>query len=118
MRSAFVILLLFAMSATASAQTLQQKKVDSAFLLVKLYFNAKNADAVYNLTGDAFQKEVNITNWNTIANQQLFPLGEMKESKLTSFVNNSMATYKVTFNKVTMQVFISLDQKDKLETFI
>ncbi|MCR8561296.1 beta-lactamase family protein [Mucilaginibacter sp. BJC16-A38] len=118
MRSALIILLLFAMSATASAQTLQQKKVDSVFLLVKLYFNAKNADAVYNLTGDAFQKEVNITNWNTIANQQLFPLGEMKESKLMSFVNNSLATYKVTFNNVTMQVFISLDQKDKLETFI
>ncbi|MDP9076234.1 MAG: beta-lactamase family protein [Bacteroidota bacterium] len=118
MRSALIILLLFAMSATASAQTMQQKKVDSVFLLVKLYFNAKNADAVYNLTGDAFQKELSITDWNTIANQQLFPLGEMKESKLMSFVNNSLATYKVTFNNVTMQVFISLDQKDKLETFI
>lgn len=118
MRSAFIILSLFVMSATASAQTLQQKKVDSVFLLIKLYFNAKNADAVYNLTGDAFQKEISITAWNTVANQQLFPLGEMKESELISFVNNSMATYKVNFNKVTMQIFISLDQRDKLETFI
>ena len=118
MRSVIIILLLFFMSATASAQTLQQKKVDSVFALVKKYFNEKNADAVYNLTGDAFQKEVSITAWADITTQQLFRLGDIKETSLMSFVNNSQATYKVKFDSVTLQVFLILDQKDKLETFI
>ncbi|SHN02196.1 serine hydrolase domain-containing protein [Mucilaginibacter sp. OK098] len=118
MRSAIIILLFFAMSITASAQTLQQRRVDSVFALVKKYFNEKNADAVYNLTGDAFQKEISIIGWADVAAKQLFPLGEMKETALISFVNNSMATYKTAFNSVTLQIFISLDQKNKLETFI
>jgi CubicO group peptidase (beta-lactamase class C family) len=106
------------MSTVASAQTRQQQKVDSVFTLIRQYFNAKNADAIYNLTGDAFQKELSIIAFSDIANKQLFPLGEMKEAVLMSFVNNSMATYKATFSSVTLQVFISLDLKDKLETFI
>ena len=118
MRSAIIILLFFSMSIIASAQTRQQQKVDSVFALVKKYFNEKNADAVYNLTGDAFQKEISIVAWGDVAAKQLFPLGEMKETSLISFVNNSMATYKVAFTSVTLQIFINLDQKDKLETFI
>ncbi|MDB4921147.1 serine hydrolase [Mucilaginibacter sp.] len=118
MRSVIIILFFFAMSSAASAQTQQQQKVDSVFMLVKKYFNEKNADAVYNLAGDAFQKEISILAWADIAAKQLFPLGEMQESSLINFVNNSMATYKVKFSSVTLQVFISLDQKDKLETFI
>ena len=118
MRPVIIIFFFFAMSSAASAQTRQQQKVDSVFMLVKKYFNEKNADAVYNLTGDAFQNEVSITAWGTIASQQLFPLGDMKETSLISFVNNSLATYKATFSSITLQIFISLDQKDKLETFI
>ncbi|ASU35777.1 serine hydrolase domain-containing protein [Mucilaginibacter xinganensis] len=118
MRSAIIILLFSAMSLTVSAQSLQQKKVDSVFTLVKKYFNEKNADAIYNLSGNAFQEEISITAFSDIAVKQLFPLGEMKETSLVSFVNNSLATYKVNFASTKLQIFISVDQKNKLETFI
>lgn len=118
MRSAVIIFLFFIMSSAASGQTRQQQKVDSVFALVKKYFNAKNADAIYNLTGNSFQNELSIVKFSDIASKQLFPFGEMKETSLISFVNNSMATYKVTFNSITLQIFVSLDQKDKLETLI
>ena len=114
----YFILLLCAMSMASSAQTRQQQKVDSVFALVKTYFNAKNADALYNLAGDAFQKEFSINAFGDVATKQLFPLGKMNDAVLTSFVNNSLATYKVSFTNATMNVFISLDDKSKLENFL
>lgn len=118
MRFAFILLFTCIMSSAASAQTAQQQKVDSVFMLVKKYFNEKNPDALYNLAGDAFQKELSIDQFNQVTNTQLFSLGPMGKTSLLSFVNNSMATYRVEFRTMLLQVFISLDKKDKLETFI
>jgi CubicO group peptidase (beta-lactamase class C family) len=118
MRSIVIILLLSAMTIAASAQSRQQLKVDSVFVLVKKYFNAKNADAIYNLAGDSFQKELSIDEFSNVATQQLFVLGEIENSSLISFVNNSLATYKVKLGGTTLQVALSLDQRNKLETLL
>lgn len=111
-------LLFLAFTLTASAQTRQQQKVDSVFTLVKQYFNSKNADGLYNLTGYTFQKELSITAFNDVARNQLFPLGQMKETPLINFVNNSLAAYKVDFGSIKLKASISLDSKDKIETLI
>ena len=118
MRSSILIFLFFIVVTAASAQSRQQQKVDSVFQQVKKYFNQKNADAIYNMAGDAFQKELNIDAFNGVANKQLFPLGEIKESALISFVNNNVATYKLKFDAITLQLLMSLDKKDKLELFL
>jgi CubicO group peptidase (beta-lactamase class C family) len=117
MRSTFIIFLLFVIT-SASAQSRQQQKVDSVFLQVKNYFNQKNADAIYNMAGNDFQKELSIDAFADVANKQLFPLGEIKESSLISFVNNSVATYKLKFDSMTLQLLMSLDKRDKLELFL
>ena len=83
----------------SSAQSRQQQKVDSVFQEVKTYFNQKNADAIYNMGGADFQKELSIDAFNDVANKQLFPLGEIKESSLVSFVNNNVATYKLKLDR-------------------
>lgn len=106
------------MATAANAQSRQQQKVDSVFQQVKKYFNQKNADAIYNMAGGAFQKELSIDAFNGVANKQLFPLGEIKESTLISFVNNNVATYKLKFDAITLQLLMSLDKKDKLELFL
>jgi CubicO group peptidase (beta-lactamase class C family) len=118
MRSLFIFPLLFIMAITASAQSRQQQKVDSAFQLAKKYFNQKNADAIYNMAGVDFQKDLSIDAFNDVANKQLFPLGEIKESSLMSFVNNSTATYKLKFASMTLQLLISLDKRDRLQLFL
>jgi CubicO group peptidase (beta-lactamase class C family) len=118
MKLAITIFLLFAMASAASAQSLQQQKVDSVFVQVKKYFNQKNADAIYNLAGDGFQKELSIDAFQGVANKNLFPLGEIRESSLVSFVNNHIATYKLKFDSITLQLLMSLDKKDKLELFL
>jgi CubicO group peptidase (beta-lactamase class C family) len=115
-----IILLGFIISyaQTSFAQSRQQQKVDSVFSIVKKYFNQKNADAIYNQAGDDFQKELSISAFSDVANKQLFPLGEIKESALISFVNNSTATYKLKFDSVTLQLLMNLDKRDKLELFL
>src|SRR5580704_15904002 len=118
MRSALTILLLSIMASISSAQSRQQQKVDSMFVQVKKYFNLKNADAIYNMAGDDFQNELSINAFNDVATKQLFPLGEIKESSLISFVNNSVATYKLKFDSMTLQLLMSLDKRDKLELFL
>lgn len=112
------VLILVAVSQALSAQTRQQQKVDSVFNLVKKYLNEKNADAIYNLTGDAFQHELNIDAFNKVANEQLFPLGEIRSTWLINFVNNSLAAYKVEFSSIKLKASISLDSKDKIETLV
>ncbi len=118
MRSTFFILLFFVLTSAASAQSRQQQKVDSVFQQVKKYFDQKNADAIYNLGGADFQKELSIDAFDTVVIKQLFPYGAIKESSLISFVNNSVATYKLKFDARTLQLLISLDKRDKLELFL
>jgi CubicO group peptidase (beta-lactamase class C family) len=100
------------------AQSRQQQKVDSVFAIVKKYFNQKNADAIYNQAGADFQKELSIDAFGDVANKQLFPLGEIKESSLINFVNNSTATYKLKFASATLQLMMNLDKRDKLSLFL
>ena len=106
------------MASAASAQSRQQQKVDSVFEQVKKYFNLKNSDAIYNMAGADFQKELNIDAFAQVTGKQLFPLGAIKESSLISFVNNSVATYKLKFDSITLELLMSLDNRDKLQLFL
>ena len=106
------------MASQVSAQSRQQQKVDSVFQLVKKYFNQKNADAIYNMAGADFQNELTINAFSDVANQQLFPFGTIKESTLISFVNNSTATYKLKTDAITLQLLMSLNEKDKLQILV
>lgn len=118
MKSLLLSFAIFVAALTVSAQSRQQLKVDSVFRLVKTYFNQKNADAIYNLTGDAFQQQLNIDAFNDVAEKQLFPLGNIQGSSLISFVNNSLGTYKLQFASGTLQLLLSLDEKNKINLLL
>ncbi len=106
------------MASAASAQSRQQQKVDSVFQEVVKYINHKNADAIYNMAGTGFQNQLSLDAFNNVVNNQLFTLGPVKETSLISFVNNSVATYKLKFDAMTLQLMLSLDQLDKLQLFL
>ena len=115
--SVFITLAYLAMQ-SVSAQSRQQQRVDSVFQILKTFFNQKNADAIYNLAGEDFQKELSIDAFNDVSSKQLFPLGAIEESSLISFVNNSDATYKLKFASVVLQLQMNLDKRDKLQLFL
>src|SRR4051812_38656768 len=97
----------------ARAQSRQQVKTDSVFALVQKFFNAKQADSLYTLGGDQFKKALTPEGFRSVANQQLFPMGDIKGSSLINFVNNKVSTYKLIFGTVTLQLQMSLDQDNK-----
>jgi CubicO group peptidase (beta-lactamase class C family) len=113
-----IILILTLSSFSALGQSRQQRKTDSVFALVQKFYNAKQADSLYELGGDRFKKTLTREAFRSIADQQLFPLNGIKGSSLMSFVNNSVATYKLIFEAVTMQFQISLDSNNKFDMFL
>ena len=88
----FIAFLLF-----ASAQSIQQRKNDSVFILVKKYFNAKQADSIYSLAGRKIQKRTNA---------ETFQLCLLKTScsrwadqnLIDQLCNDKISTYKLTFD--------------------
>jgi CubicO group peptidase (beta-lactamase class C family) len=103
---------------SARAQSRQQVKTDSVFALVQRFFNAKQADSLYTLGGEQFKKALTPEGFRSVANQQLFPMGDIKGSSLINFVNNKVSTYKLIFGTVTLQLQMSLDQDNKLDLFL
>lgn len=100
----------------AIAQSNQQQ-IDSVNSLVVKYFNAKNADSLYALSGEAFKKQLSADQFKQICNNNLFPLGIMQ----TTFESNTSGInkYKVFFSTgTTLALYVGLDDKDKLYTFL
>ena len=114
-----IALLLVFTSLNTMAQSIQQQKTDSVFKLVKRQFNAQQADSLYALAGADLKKALIIETFRNICNNQLFPLGAIKQWSLISFVNNKIATYKLVFSTGTvLQLLMSLDDEDKLQVFL
>ncbi|MDN3549369.1 serine hydrolase domain-containing protein [Mucilaginibacter aquaedulcis] len=105
-------------SSAVFAQSRQQVKTDSVFALVQKFFNAKQADSIYALGGERFKKALTREGFRSIADQQLFPMNGIKGSSLINFVNNNVATYKLIFEAVTLQLQMGLDQHNKLDLFL
>jgi CubicO group peptidase (beta-lactamase class C family) len=100
------------------AQSRQQFKTDSVFKLVKQYVNHKQADSLYTLTGKKFRDELSINDFRSVCELQIFPLDAIKQTSLMSFVNNKLATYKIEFPAVTLELLLTLDEQDKIELFV
>lgn len=118
MKLRFCFILLLFIPGITFAQSHQQFKTDSVFVLVKKFFNAKQADSIYALTGPNFRHAVSAGQFRSLTEQQLFPLNEIKGSTVISFVNNKVSTYKLVFQSVTLQLLMSLDTGNKIELFL
>lgn len=113
MRKIFIILLI----SISNICYAQQQKIDSVCSLLKKYFNEKNTDSVYALTGSDYKKAFSADAFKNICNNNLFPLGEMKQTVLESY-EEGIASYKATFNSINFTLVLSLDKKDKIEALI
>ena len=113
-----LIIPLLSICITTMAQSIQQQKTDSVFQLVKKEFNARSVESLYALTGDAFKKQLDLPTFRNFCEIRFFPLGNMVDASLISFVNNKTATYKVVFSYITLQLFLSIDESDKIDYFL
>src|SRR5580700_8533871 len=115
-KNACLLLSLLIITVASPGQSTFREKNDSVCALVKRYMNEKAIDSLYALTGEGFRKQINPDMFKNIANNNLFPLGEIKE---TSFVKNTgeVTYYKAVFSSVTFSLIIGLDSLGKLEAF-
>ena len=109
-------LLLLVLIVSCYGQSTSREKNDSVCALVKRYMNEKAVDSLYALTGDAFRRQIKPDVFKSISFNNLFPLGEIKE---TSFVkiDGKISIYKAVFSSATLSLIIGLDSLDKLEDF-
>ena len=106
------------LTTAAMAQNTNARKTDSVFQLVKKYFNNRQPDSIYALSGEKFHAALTPETFRYVCANQLFPLGAIKGSSLISFVNNQLATYKLDFDSATLQLQLTLDDKGKIELFL
>ncbi|MFL9482134.1 serine hydrolase domain-containing protein [Chitinophagaceae bacterium LWZ2-11] len=93
-----------------------EKLTDNMAQLAIKYMNAKKFDSAYTLMGEAFQKEISLEKWNTINQTQLKSLFPVKKMEFVGSKKN-INKYKVE-SAVSLQLFVSLDDKKKIEVFL
>ena len=98
------------------AQT-QQQKIDSVCKLVKQYFNAKDAENIYALTGADFHKQLPPETFKQVCTNNLFPLGELKETVFEN-ITDGVGKYKAVFATAKLDLLLSLDKTDKIQVFL
>lgn len=100
-----------------SAQNQQIAKIDSISQLVRDYINEKKPAEIYAMTGEAFRKALSPEVFQSWCTTNLFPLGEIKESR---FEKNSAGVnqYRLVIGSSTLSFYLSLDKSDKIETFL
>lgn len=111
----FLILIIFSGLAT-TGQTMVQK-TDSVSRLVQQYFNGRSPDKMYELTGEGFRKMITRETFRRLGENQLLPLGSM-ELPVFEKITGDVVKYKVKFTDATLSLVISLDEKDKINTFL
>ena len=115
-KNAGMLLLLLVIVLSCHSQSTSREKNDSVFALVKRYLNEKALDSLYSLTGENFRKHIDPDLFKKTSENNLFPLGEIKES---SFIRNEgkVTFYKTVFSSATLTMIVGLDSLGKLDAF-
>jgi len=117
MKKILLLLMFQYISNLISAQDNQQQKIDSVCVLIKKYFNEKNSSQLYVLGGEIFKNSLSADAFKTVCDNNLFPLGEIKETVFENY-GNGVSRYKAVFNSINLSLLLGLDKHDKVEVFL
>jgi CubicO group peptidase (beta-lactamase class C family) len=116
MKNALLFLLTISLGLDLAGQSLVQQRTDSVCKLVVRSFNEKNILALYNLTGESFQKAISQESFTKISQTNLFPLGQIKDAVFEK-ETNGICQYKAVFAGMNLSMILGLDGTGKLQTF-
>lgn len=111
-----IIAILIINTSFGQADIAKQNTLDSMSKIVVHYLQAKQADSLYSLAGEHFKSQLTEENFKSIANDQVFPLNDFQKVTFIT-TENGVNRYKVA-GKPELKLLISLDEKNKLETFL
>ena len=111
-----IITVLIMHTGFAQVNNTYQTTLDSISAIVIHYMQAKQADSIYTFAGELFRSKISAADFKSIAETQVFPLNDFKN---VTYVNtaNGISKYKVA-GTPDLQLLISLDKENKLETFL
>jgi len=93
-----------------------QTTLDSISAIVIHYMQAKQADSIYALAGEQFRSKISAADFRSISDTQVFPLNDFKNVTYVS-TTNGISKYKIA-GTPDLQLFISLDEENKLATLL
>ncbi len=111
-----IIAILIINKGFSQVTTANQNTLDSISKIAIHYLQAKEADSIYSLAGERFKSQLTAENFKSIANNQVFPLNDFQKVTFIS-TENGVNSYKVD-GTPALKLLISLDEKNKLETFL
>lgn len=109
-------ILLITFSLSGFSQTIQSK-IDSVKVLVENSHNERNAEKLYELTGEGFRKQISESQIKQVSAMLYNQLGNWKNSEFQKNTDG-VAFYKAIFDKGTQNFFIGLDKNDKITTLL
>lgn len=111
-----IIAILIIHKGFSQVNIVNQNTLDSISKIVIHYLQDKQADSLYSLAGEHFKSQLTEENFTSIANGQVFPLNDFQKVTFIS-TDNGVNSYKVE-GTPELKLLISLDEKNKLETFL
>lgn len=119
-RVCFTFLLsLLSLSIGAIAQTAESKQQinQAVFNKIEYHFNSQETDSIYAMAGEKFRSSLSLQAFQTVMTQQMYPLGQIQSAELISYEKEA-GTYKLNFISTPLQLILSLDSLNKIETFL
>lgn len=116
-KTLFLIIYLIIVVFSSNAQNKYNTPVEKVKGKIILFFNNKQADSLYDLTGADFRKAISEKKFADISQNQLFHLGKINKAEFDTIING-VAKYKTSFDRGVFGMFISLDSLNKLKTFL
>lgn len=111
-----IVACFLSVAAIAQVKTVPSKQLDSVAAKVIHYFQQKQPDSVYLMTGKSFREKITSENFTSITTTKIFPVNDFSK---VSFVSNDggVSKYKVA-GTPDLQLLIGLDADDKIETLL
>ena len=118
MKKAVVTFVAILLVNTCFSQTnnASQTTLDSISKIIIHYLQVKQTDSIYALAGENFKSKITLENFKSVAENQVFPLNNFGN---VTYINttNGINKYKVA-GTPDLQLLISIDKENKLETFL
>ncbi len=93
-----------------------QEQVDSVFKKVRIFFDLKQPDSLYALTGEAFRSKLSPEAFKQVS-VGLFQVGKILDAQLMSH-KGGVSSYKLSTKDVTLEMLLGLDSSGRIHTFL
>lgn len=111
----FYTAILLGITSYSFAQTNQAEQVNKGvYNKLEFFINSQMTDSAYNLASDSYKQQYSLPKFTQML-RQIYPLGRVKSSEITSFEKGA-ATYRLDFDSQSYELLFATDSTLKFNT--